>query len=128
MRLKKLVWTLFAILSLSFAGLAPATATDLHRAGPPAGYAQDRVIKHHVYYPRYQHVYQIHGSGDPYAYRPAHRHYYPYYNSGYWRAPQHKAREHLQLPKYYPAWGRNTHGHDAPVQHKSHGHFYPWHW
>jgi hypothetical protein len=128
---KKLFRVLAAVLSFGLIGALPAAATDLHRTAPPAGWGQERVINHYVYYPRYHHVYRVHGATDPYAYRPADRGYYPYYNSGYWR-PAHEMRNrhkpHLELPKYYKAWGYTKHWHHKQWHNEHHGHHLPWHW
>lgn len=91
MRWKKLAWTLALLFTFGLAGLLPAAATDLLHKPVPAGYGQERVINHYVYYPRYKHVYRINGATDPYAYQPEKRGYYPFYNSGYWR-PAHEVR------------------------------------
>jgi hypothetical protein len=132
MRFKKLLWTIALVLSFGLVGLLPAAATDLHRTSPPAGWGQERVVNHYVYHPRYHHVYRIHGATDPYAYRPAHRGYYPYYNSGYWRPAhemRHRHRPHYVLPKYQPGWGRNNHhGYNHNPAGPHHAHHWPWHW
>ncbi len=126
MRWKNLATALTVIVSAGLASLGRAEATDLHRSYPPAGYGHERVINHHVYYPRYHHVYRVHGTTDPYLYRPGHRGYYPAYNSGYWRPAhemRHRPQPHYQLPKYYPAWGYTTDRHAVPRSH--HGHHAP---
>ena len=90
------------------------------------------MVKHHIYYPHYHHVYKVGVYPDPYAYRPANRGYYPYYNSGYWKSlAEMRAREkpYYELPAYYPAWGyqKKTYHHKT-WHYKHHGHHYPWHW
>ena len=132
MRWKKLALKVLAVLSFGLVGLLPASATDLHRTMPPDGWGHQRVVKHYVYYPRYTHVYKVHGVTDPYAYRPEHRGYYPAYNSGYWR-PAHEMRNrpkpHYVLPKYYPAWGyTKEHWNQRQWHSDNHGRHYPWHW
>jgi hypothetical protein len=133
MRWKKLTLKILALLSFGFVAAVPASATDWHGVPGyhgPAGYGHERVIKHHVYYPRYHHVYRVHGGTDPYAYAPEHRHYYPYYNSGYWRPAhemRHRPRPHYVLPKYYPAWGYPKHVHQHHThQPKPHAPLHSW--
>ena len=131
MRWKKLALKVLAVVTFGLVGLLPASAADLSRTTPPDGWGQERVVKHHVYYPRYQHVYKVHAATDPYAYRPEHRGYYPYYNSGYWR-PAHEMRNrprpHYEIPKYYPAWGYTKHWHHREWHNDNHGRHFPWHW
>jgi len=123
MRWKGIAATCAAIASVGLASPAPAAADGLHRS-PPPGWAQERVIRHYVYHPRYTYIHHVHGAADPYAYRPEHRGYYPHYNSGYWR-PAHEMRQRptprYELPKYYPAWG-----YPRPDASPRHHHF--WHW
>lgn len=69
-------------------------------------------IRHHVYKPRYTHLYFKHG--DPYAYRYVRRGYYPYAASQYWVPADHmrnRYRYHYEGPKYVyqPSWGRPVH-------------------
>lgn len=102
-------------------------AAAWHRDRAPDGYGQTRVVHHHVYYPRYVHVYHVHSGTDPYAYRYVRPGYYPYYNSGYWR-PAHlvrKHRPHFRLPRYYQAWGYPKHGkvEYRPVDVRHHRHW-----
>lgn len=107
MRMKSLIGKAAAVAALAVLASAPAEAFGWERRGAPAGYGETRVIHHHVYYPRYRHVYHVHAGTDPYAYRYVQPRYYPYYNSGYWR-PTHlvkKRRAHYRLPRYYQAWG-----------------------
>lgn len=131
MRWKKLAWTLALLFTFGLAGLLPAAATDLLHKPVPAGYGQERVINHYVYYPRYKHVYRINGATDPYAYQPEKRGYYPFYNSGYWR-PAHevrgKQRPQLTLPKYHQAWGQTRHDGHPQVPSNRHWHLNPFHW
>ncbi len=131
MRWKKLALKVLAGVSFGLVGIIPASATDLIRTMPPDGWGQERVVKHYVYYPRYQHIYKIHGATDPYAYRPEHRGYYPYYNAGYWRPAQemrNRQKPHLQLPKYYPAWGYTQNWDNREWHNDNHGRHFPWHW
>ncbi len=97
------------LISALFAAAAPAAATDFQRADVPHGWAHERLVRHWVYYPRYQHVYYSNSATDPYAYKPEARGYYPYYNSGYWKARRHvaKNRANFKHPVYYKAWGAN---------------------
>lgn len=75
------------------------------------GYGDVRTVTHVGYYPRYRHRYVTSYDTDPYAYRPAPRRYYPYYNSGYWkplgymRYRQACCSPVIVLPPYYQAWG-----------------------
>lgn len=64
-----------------------------------------------AYKPFYHRHYRSDVYLDPYAYYPARRRYYPYYNSGYWR-PTYELRYRRAccrpapvLPSYYQAWG-----------------------
>jgi hypothetical protein len=56
------------------------------------------------------------GIHDPYFYRPGHRGYYPYYNSGQWRSARYlrwkmrAARQKFRYPQYNPAWGHPVDG------------------
>ncbi|MEQ8825195.1 MAG: hypothetical protein RIC14_12555 [Filomicrobium sp.] len=79
------------------------------RERAPAGWGKTREVRHHVYRPRYRHVYRYHRKTDPYAYRYEPRGYYPYYNSGYWR-PSRVVRKRYRRPPYYKAWGDNRRG------------------
>lgn len=110
MRLKVLVALLCAIMGLSAAATGRAEAFGWHRDRPDGG-GKVRTINHHVYYPRYRHVYRV----DPYAYRYSPRGYYPYYNAGYWR-PAYKVRKRAYLHyykwnsrpprfRYHASWG-----------------------
>lgn len=128
MRWKRLALTLFAALACGFIGMQSASAADFSREAKPAGWGHERVVKHHVYYPRYHHVYATHVLTDPYAYRYEPRGYYPYYNSGYWRPAGYVKRPHYVLPRYYPAWGYTRHWHNKRWHTRHHGHHYPWHW
>lgn len=133
MRLKSLLAALAALVCLGIAAPQQASAFDLHR-DRPAGWGHTRDVHHHVYYPRYRHVYHV----DPYAYRYSPRGYYPYYGSHYW-APAYalRKRNHMryhhwnaQAPryKYYKAWGYPKHWHHRKWHAKHHGRHYPWHW
>ncbi len=98
MRLKSLMALAVTIASLGMvAAPQPASATFWDRPDQPAGWGHVRTVRHWVYYPRYRHVYVKHTTTDPYAYRPAYRGYYPYYNSGYWKPlaeMRHRAKPH----------------------------------
>ena len=132
MRWTTLAKTIAATILLGMAAVMPAAATDLHHTKAPHGWGRAQAVTHHVYYPRYRHVYLVHGYTDPYAYRPAYRGYYPYYNSGYWKPlaeMRHRAKPHYALPAYYPAWGYpKKNYHHKKWHYKHHGHHYPWHW
>jgi hypothetical protein len=121
-----------AIVSVGLASPAPVGATDLHRAYPSGGGAQQRIIQHHVYAPRYyDHEYHAYGPIDPYAYRPEHRGYYPYYNSGYWRPAhemRHRPKPYYQLPGYYQAWGYTRPWQNRRWHEENHGRHRLWHW
>ncbi len=130
MRLK----TLLACAILAFSGLIGATtassAGHAYRTAP-AGWGETRTVRHHVYYPRYKHVYHVHSRTDPYRYRPAHRGYYPYYNSGYWR-PAHLVRKkrfryYHRKPRYYRAWGHTKRGYKHRKWHSRHHGRHHWH-
>lgn len=86
-----------------------AEATSWYRRAP-AGYGTVQTVRHWGYYPRYNHVYSVHVTTDPYAYSYEPRGYYPYYNSGYWRpAAEIRARQMVRRalvqPPYYSTWG-----------------------
>ncbi|MEM1372437.1 MAG: hypothetical protein AAGG72_09465 [Pseudomonadota bacterium] len=120
--------TLFALLATAlFAfghGVPTASAGGLFGDRAPLGFGTERVVRHHVYAPRYRHSYRFHRGTDPYAYRYEPRGYYPYYNSGYWR-PAHKVRRkrhHFVHPPYYKAWGDHRRGyHHREWHRKNHG-------
>lgn len=129
MRWKKLALKVLAVVSFGLAGLVPASAADLVRTSPSADCCHERVVKHHVYYPRYHHVHKFYPAPDPYGYRPEPRGYYPYYNAGYWR-PSHGRpyRPRYEFPSYYKAWGSTKHWHHKQWHNANHGRHYPWHW
>jgi hypothetical protein len=105
MRIKALLSAAFAALTIGLAA-EPAAAFDWNRSHPPAGWGNEQVVRHWVYYPRYQHVYRTQAGTDPYAYRSRKVGYYPYYGAGYWRPPQ--RAHHGKPPTYYPAWGQGS--------------------
>lgn len=125
MRLKSWVAALAALVMLAVALPQTASAGHYHRHHAPAGWGESRVVRHHIYYPRYHHVYYRHGYTDPYAYRYEPRRYYPAYNSGYWVPAKcyRRCKPHYRLPRYYKAWGypkrRSYHGHR---HHRRHHH------
>jgi len=106
MRFKSVLAAILAAVVLSIGFSTPGSAGGWERRGPPAGWGRERVVRHWVYRPRYQHRFHVHHRTDPYAYRYEPRGYYPYYSSGYWR-PAHKVRRHrgYAAPRYYPSWG-----------------------
>lgn len=118
MRLMSLFATAAALLAAAVASPAPAEA-GWHRSAEPDGWAEPRVVRHWVYYPRYAHVYLRSSGTDPYAYRYEPRGYYPYYNSGYWvpACSYCRPKHNFRLPKYYKAWGAT----------KRNYHHYEWH-
>jgi hypothetical protein len=65
---------------------------------------------------------------DCYGYRPAHRGYYPYYNSGQWRSAKEMrwkrrhARLHFRYPQYNPAWGHPVDNYNHYEFHSRDGH------
>lgn len=119
MRIKSLAASLFGLMSLAAASATPASAFDWDRPDQPRGWGQERVVRHWVYYPRYNHVYLRHAYTDPYAYRYVPRGYYPYYNSNYWR-PARVVRRHYHLPRYYQAWGSEVAGYHHVEWHRRH--------
>src|SRR3989304_5818002 len=122
MRLKSLIAALAALATIGLTNPQSAHAFGFDRERRPEGWGKDRVVNHHVYYPRYVHQYHV----DPYAYRHSPRGYYPYFNSGYWRsASEARARNHkhyhhwnVQGPnfKYHSSWGH-------PASRDSHEHY-----
>lgn len=131
MRWKTMIRILAAVAALCVVGTLPAAAADLLYT-KREGCCRERVVTHHVYYPHYTHIHHVEAYVDPYAYRPATRGYYPYYNSGYWKSlheMRSRPKPHYVLPAYYPAWGyakkkyRHKEWHYA-----NHGHHFPWHW
>lgn len=132
MRLRTIFTVAAAFACIGLGNPDRASATDLDHK--PHGWGHTRTIHHHVYYPRYRHVYHI----DPYAYQYSPRGYYPYYNSGYW-TPAYilKARNrahfnywNTQPPryKYYKSWGYPKHWHHKEWHYEHHGHHHRWHW
>lgn len=93
-------------------GLAATQAAQAgwFRDRVPGGWGTTRKVTHHVYYPRYRHVYKVHGATDPYAYYYEPRGYYTNSTSRYWR-PAHKVRRpsHRNIRghkyRYHAAWG-----------------------
>jgi hypothetical protein len=118
--------------ALAFAAVAAVVAPP-HQAEAfgwgddhsPSGWGEQRTIHHHVYYPRYKHVYHVHPATDPYAYRYAPRGYYPSYTSHYWVPAEHVRARQAQTysgysgPKYeyQPAWGSNGQDHQRSGKH-----------
>lgn len=95
------------------------------------GWGAHRVVRHHIYYPRYHHRYYNHSVTDPYAYRYEKRGYYPYYNSRYWVAARCHKRcgKSYRLPRYYQAWGSRKRGyHHAEWHKRHHGRHHRHHW
>jgi hypothetical protein len=111
-----------------------ARAFGWEKEHAPSDWGVQRTIHHHVYHPRYQHVYHVNAEADPYAYKYAHRGYYPYYASKYW-VPAHEMRaRNAQIYsgpkyKYYQAWGYPKKDYDHVQWHKdNHGFHHRWHW
>lgn len=104
----------------------PATAGGFER--PPEGWGAVRPITHHVYYPRYAHVYKVHGTTDPFAYRYEPRGYYPYYASHYWKHRSVAVRPHYARPPHYAAWGYPRKWEHRKWHHTHHGRHHFWHW
>ncbi|MBX9925553.1 MAG: hypothetical protein K2Y05_04285 [Hyphomicrobiaceae bacterium] len=109
MRSSSTLAVIAAMIAAILVGALPASATDFKCADVPHGWAHERLVHHWVYYPRYHHVYHANSATDPYAYKTEPRGYYPYYNSGYWKARREvaKNRAHFKHPVYYKAWGAN---------------------
>lgn len=67
------------------------------------------------------------GIHDPYFYRPGHRGYYPYYNSGQWRTAKDMrwrkrvARQRFYYPQYNPVWGHPLDGYHHREWHERDG-------
>ena len=109
MRVKSLSAALAIILVFGLAAVQPAQAGWL-RDHLPDGWGSTRKVTHHIYYPRYAHVYRVHPHTDPYAYRYEPRGYYTHSSSRYWR---HAHRVHRHAPRrahhhkyrYKAAWG-----------------------
>jgi hypothetical protein len=104
------------VLALILAGVAliliPVVAEAGHRRHHHSGYNHRGYAESHE--PFYHRHYRSDRYYDPYAYYPARRAYYPYYNSGHWR-PTHELRYRRDccrpvatLPPYYRAWGYPT--------------------
>jgi hypothetical protein len=111
MRIKALLSAAFAAVTVGMAA-EPAAAFDWNTSRAPAGWSNEQVVRHWVYYPRRHHVYHLHAGTDPYAYRSRKVGYYPYHGAGYWRPPQ--RAHHGTPPTYYPAWGQARHHHHDP--------------
>ncbi len=130
MRIRSLLAALAAMAALG-AGAPQSAQAGWDREDRPAGWGQERSVRHWVYYPRYNHVYLRAASTDPYAYRYEPRGYYPYYNSGYWvPACQYcRPRTNFKLPKYYKAWGAKKRNYDHIEWHgRHHGGHRHHHW
>lgn len=121
MRLKNWLAGL-AVGTLAALAATSASAFDHKRWDPtvaPEGYGHARTIHHHVYRPRYHHVYHLAHIADPYAYRYVKRGYYPYYSSQYWvpaEQMRYRYRYTYQGPKirYQESWGAQKVHADAP--------------
>ena len=113
MRMNGLFALATAVMALGTLSPQSAQAFDHDRPEAPSGWVGVRHVRHWVYYPRYHHYYLTNGStdpyADPYAYTPGNRGYYPYYNSGYWKARGDVALERPDYvhPTYYAGWGSN---------------------
>ncbi|MDX2287933.1 MAG: hypothetical protein NW217_03830 [Hyphomicrobiaceae bacterium] len=130
MRSLRFVAVTTVLLALIVAIASPAEA-GWRRHHAPVGWGHERVVTHHVYYPRYRHVYHVHAYTDPYAYRYEPRGYYPYYNSGYWRPAHEVSRKRYRyaLPPYYKAWGAKKRGYRHRAWHaEHHGRIRRGHW
>ncbi|MCB1506688.1 MAG: hypothetical protein KDJ47_17110 [Hyphomicrobiaceae bacterium] len=130
MRIKSLFAAL-AMLAAMVVALPQSASAGFLRHSQPDGWGRERVVRHHVYYPRYRHEYVRHRATDPYFYRYEPRGYYPYYNSRYWvRAGSHKkCRRHYKLPRYHKAWGYPKRGYNHGKWHaRHHGRHRHHHW
>lgn len=133
MRAKVLGGLAALVFGLGLSSPEKAQATDwYHRA--PAGYGTIQTVHHWGYYPRYNTVYSVEYTTDPYLYHYEPRGYYPYYNSGYWRPlaeirARARARPVLVQPPYYAAWGYPVASYSHVVWHKvHHGRIHIGHW
>lgn len=97
------------ILAVIGFALVPLAAEAGHRRHQHHGYNHRGWAE--AYEPFYHRHYRSDHLYDPYAYYPARRSYYPYYNSGHWR-PTYELRYRRDccrpvavLPPYYRAWG-----------------------
>lgn len=133
MRLKSILAVAAALACIGLSNPGTASASDLDRDRPD-GWGHTRTIRHHVYYPRYRHVYYV----DPYAYQYSPRGYYPYYNAGYW-VPAGVLRErnrvhfnvwNTQPPRYryYQSWGYPRPWNNRQWHAEHHGRHHRWHW
>lgn len=116
---------LAALLALVVALPQSASAGFLLHDRQSDGWGRERVVSHHVYYPRYRHHYHSHSTTDPYFYRYEPRGYYPYYNSRDWVQARSykKCRRTYRLPRYYQAWGSRKKGYHHRKWHaRHHGH------
>lgn len=131
MRIKSLLAALAALATIGLANPQSAQAFGFDRERPE-GWGKDRVINHHVYYPRYVHHYHV----DPYAYRYSPRGYYPYSRSDYWRSAEsvrkrnHAHYHHWNVKgpkfKYYSSWGRPDGW--GSREHFGNRYFHRWHY
>lgn len=131
MRFKSLLAVLAMLVAMFLAAPLPAEAGGFHRHDAPRGWGHAPVVRHWVYYPRYQHRYYAHSYTDPYAYRYEPRGYYPHYNSNYWVPAKcyRGCRPHLRLPPYYKAWGATKRGYRHREWHaRNHGRIRRGHW
>ncbi len=113
-----------------------AVAGDLGKSAAAAGHADDRVVHHRVYYPRYRHYYHVADTSqsDPYSWNYSPRGYYPYYASQYWvPAEQMRYRYRYKFTgqkfKYHAAWGAPKKDYNHREWHgENHGFHHRWHW
>jgi len=109
MRFRSLSAVLAAVLVSALAASQSAEA-GWWRERAPDGWGTTRDITHHVYYPRYRHIYRVHPHTDPYAYYYEPRGYYTNSSSRYWR-PAYKVHRpgHRNIAghkyRYHAAWG-----------------------
>ena len=115
MRLKSILAAMAIMLVFGPAATQSAFADGGWRKGhQPGGWDRTRGINHHIYYPRYRHVYKVHHHTDPYAYHYEPRRYYRHSSSHYWVSAhrmRHRHRHHHGAKyRYRPAWGYSHHG------------------
>lgn len=109
MRIMSIAAVFAVVLAFGLASVSPAEA-GWRRDRTPDGWGRTRTVTHHVYYPRYRHVYRVHPHTDPYAYYYEPRGYYTKSSSRYWR-PARKVRKprsrnvYGHKYRYKPAWG-----------------------
>lgn len=135
MRFRKIAAAFAVVLGLAIQP-SPAEAFDFKRSPvAPEGYHAPRTVNHFIYKPRYDHVYHVSHSADPYAYRYSPRGYYPYHASRHWVPAAHMKHRHRAAPyhgpkyTYHPAWGSKRHGYKHKQYHATrHGYHHRWHW